>query len=45
MTHYIWHWFSGNSKFYTRKKDVAEKAMKEGFSVFVKKIKTNIIKY
>ena len=45
MTQIIWHWTKGNSKIFTKKKDVAEKAMKDGFSVIVKKAKTNIIKY
>ncbi len=45
MTQLIWHWTKGNSKFFTKKKDVAEKAIKEGLTVIVKKIKPNIIKY
>jgi len=45
MTQLIWHWSKGNSKIFTKKKDIAEKAMKEGFLVIGKKIKPNIIKY
>ncbi len=45
MTQIMWHWNNGNSKIYTKKRDIAEKAMKEGFLVIAKKIKSNIIKY
>ena len=45
MTQLIWYWSKRNSKIFTKKKDIAEKAMKEGFLVIGKKIKSNIIKY
>ena len=45
MKEVIWHWTKGDSKIYTRKIDVAEKAMKEGILVVGKKIKPHIIKY
>jgi len=45
MTEFIWHWKIGNTKFYTRETDVAEKAMKDGKLVMGKKLKPNIIKY
>jgi hypothetical protein len=45
MTEFIWHWRNGNTRIYTRKMDIAEKAMKKGFSVIQKKVKTNIIKF
>lgn len=45
MTQFIWHWTKGNSKIYTKKSDLAEKAIKDGFLVIGKKIKPNIIKY
>ena len=45
MTEFIWHWTKGNSKIYTKKMDIAEKAIKEGFFVIKKKVKPNIIRY
>jgi hypothetical protein len=45
MNEFIWHWTKGDSKIYTRKTDVAERAMREGMLVISKKIKSNIIKY
>jgi hypothetical protein len=33
MTEFIWHWKKGNKKIYTRKEDIAEQAMKDGFLV------------
>lgn len=33
MSEFIWHWTKGNNKIYTRRVDIAEKAMKEGFLV------------
>jgi len=33
MAEFIWHWTKGNRKIYTRRIDIAEKAMKEGFLV------------
>ncbi|MBN2603214.1 MAG: hypothetical protein JXA91_03670 [Candidatus Thermoplasmatota archaeon] len=45
ITDYIWHWTNGNSKIFTRRNDVAEEAIKNGFVVLVKKTKHNIIRY
>ena len=45
MNEFIWYWTKGDSKIYTKKTDVAEKAMREGMLVFGKRIKPNIIKY
>ena len=45
MTEYVWHWKKGNSKIYTKKTEVAEKAMKEGISVIGVKTKSHIVKY
>jgi hypothetical protein len=45
MTDFIWYWSKGNNRYFTRKTEIAEKAMKEGKCVFGKKIKPNIIKY
>ena len=45
MNEFIWHWTKGDSKIYTRKTDVAERAMREGMLVIGKKIKPYIIKY
>ena len=44
MTEFIWHWTKGNQKIYTRKTDIAEKAMKEGFLVMGLKEKTHIFR-
>jgi hypothetical protein len=45
MADFIWYWSKGNSRFFTRKTEVAEKAMKEGKLVLGMKVKPNIIKY
>ena len=45
MSEFVWHWTKGDSKIYTRKTDVAEKAMKEGTLVMGVRVKPNIIKY
>ena len=45
MSEFIWHWTSGNKKIYTKKVEVAEKAMKEGMLVMGMRAKPNIIKY
>ena len=45
MSEFIWHWTRGDSKIYTRKTDVAEKAMKEGMLVMGIRTKPKIIKY
>jgi hypothetical protein len=45
MSEYVWHWTKGNSKIFTRKLDVAEKAMRDGLSVIGVKAKSNIIRY
>jgi hypothetical protein len=44
MTEFIWHWTKGNQKIYTRKTDIAEKAMKEGFLVMGLKEKPYIFR-
>jgi len=44
MSEFIWHWTKGNNKIYTRRIDVAEKAMKEGALVMGVKVKTRIFK-
>ena len=44
MTEFIWHWTKGNQKIYTRKTDIAEKAMKEGFLVMGLKEKPHIFR-
>ena len=33
MAEFIWQWTKGEKKIYTRRTDVAEQAMKEGFLV------------
>ena len=45
MSEFIWHWTKGDSKIYTRKTDVAEKAMKEGMLVMGIRAKPKIIRY
>jgi hypothetical protein len=44
MYEFIWHWTKGNKKIYTRRTDVAEKAMREGFLVMGIKEKSHIFK-
>ena len=45
MSEFIWHWSNGNKKYYTKKTEIAERAMKEGMLVMGTKVKPNIIKY
>ncbi len=45
MSEFVWCWTKGNSKVYTRKTEVAEKAMKEGMLVTGTKVKPNIMRY
>ena len=45
MAEFIWYWTKGDSKIYTKKTDIAERAMRDGLLVIGKKIKSNIIKY
>jgi hypothetical protein len=45
MTEFIWYWTKGNSKVFTRKTEIAEKAMKEGKIVMGMKIKPSVVKY
>ena len=44
MSEFVWHWTKGNNKVYTRKTDVAEKAMKDGALVIGVKTKPHILK-
>jgi len=44
MVEFIWHWTKGNQKIYTRKTDIAEKAMREGFLVMGLKEKPHIFR-
>jgi len=45
MSEFVWHWIRGNSKIYTKKIDVAEKAMKEGMFVTGIRLKPRIVKF
>jgi hypothetical protein len=45
MAEFIWHWTKGDSKIYTKKTDVAERAMRDGLIVIGKRVKPSIIKY
>jgi hypothetical protein len=45
MSEFIWHWNKGNKKIYTRRIDIAEKAMNEGTLVMGVRIKPNVLKY
>ena len=44
MSEFIWHWTKGNKKIYTRRTDVAEKAMKDGALVMGLRTKPNILR-
>lgn len=44
MYEFVWHWTKGNKKIFTRRVDVAEKAMKEGFLVMGIRKKPHIFK-
>ena len=44
MAEFIWQWTKGERKIYTRKADVAEKAMKEGLLVMGIKEKPHIFR-
>ena len=44
MAEFIWHWTKGNKKIYTKRIDIAEKAMREGFLVLGVKAKPRIFK-
>lgn len=45
MSEFIWHWTNGNNKIYTRRIDVAEKAMKEGILVIGIRTKPSMVEY
>ena len=45
MSEFVWHWTKGNSKIYTKKSDVAEKAMKDGILVVGIRVKPKILKF
>ena len=45
MSDFVWHWTKGNSRIYTKKTEVAEKAMKEGMLVMGMKIRPHIMRY
>jgi hypothetical protein len=45
MADFMWYWTKGNSRFFTRNTQIAEKAMKEGILVMGRKVKPNIIKF
>jgi hypothetical protein len=45
MSEFIWHWTNGNKKIYTKRTEVAEKAMKEGMLVMGTKIQPEILRY
>ena len=45
MNEFIWYWTKGNSKVYTKKTEVAEKAMKEGMLVMGMRPKSSIVKF
>ncbi len=38
----IWHWTKGNKKIYTRRTEIVEKAIKEGYLVSILKSKPKI---
>ncbi len=45
MSEFVWHWTNGSNKIYTKKTDVAERAMKEGMLVMGVRVKPSIVKY
>ena len=45
MSEFIWHWTKGNNKIYTRRTDIAEKAMNEGILVMGVRVKPSVFKY
>jgi len=44
MAEFIWHWTKGDKKIFTRRTDIAEKAMQDGFLVLGVKEKSHIFK-
>jgi len=44
MAGFIWHWKNGNTKVFTKKIDIVEKAIQEGFLVKYVKEPSRIIK-
>ena len=45
MSEFIWYWTKGDIKVYTKKTEVADKAMKEGKLVMGMRVKPNILKF
>jgi hypothetical protein len=45
MSEFIWYWTKGESKIYTKKIEIAEKAMKEGNFVMGIIVKSSMIKF
>ncbi len=45
MSDFIWYWTDGNKKVYTKKTDVAEKAMRNGMLVMGMRARPDIIKF
>jgi len=44
MAEFIWHWTKGNQKIYTKKTEVAEQAMHDGFLVMGLREKPRVFK-
>ena len=44
MSGVIWHWTNGNKKIFTRKIDIVDKAMSEGYYVMPMMISSHTIK-
>ena len=45
MSEFIWYWTKGNIKVYTKKTEIADKAMKEGKLVMGMRVKPDILKF
>ena len=45
MSEFVWYWTKGERKIYTRKTEIAEKALKDGLLVMGMRIKPNIQKF
>ena len=44
MADFLWHWKNGNSKVFTRRFDVAQKAMNKGRSVWLVRVNRRVFK-
>jgi hypothetical protein len=45
LSEFVWYWTKGNRKIYTKKTEIAERAMKDGMLVMGMKIKPGILRF